>query len=76
MLKSYEILKRGTSMRNIKNFLNKFAKDESGQGTAEYVLLLAIVIALVAMFRNKIRTAFESQTNAVSSGISDFSGNE
>ena len=61
-------------MRNIKNFLNKFAKDESGQGTAEYVLLLAIVVALVMLFKDRIRKAFEAQTSKVGESIEGFSG--
>jgi Flp pilus assembly pilin Flp len=41
-------------MTKLKNFASTLWKDESGQGTAEYVLLLAIVAGLVLLFKDKI----------------------
>ena len=37
-------------MANVKSFFARLWKDESGQGTAEYVLLIAIVVGLVIMY--------------------------
>ena len=38
----------------MKNTLMKFWKDESGQGTAEYVLVLAAVAAIGMAFKTRI----------------------
>lgn len=61
-------------MQKVKSFLKNFWSDESGQGTAEYVLLIAIVVALVVAFKDRIRTAVVGKMEDVSSGISGFSG--
>jgi Flp pilus assembly pilin Flp len=37
-------------MKKLKNFAKKLWKDESGQGTAEYILLIAIICGVLIMF--------------------------
>lgn len=59
-------------MSKIKNFAKKLWSDESGQGTAEYVLLAAIVVALVIMFKDRIRGAMSSQIDKVGGQIEGF----
>lgn len=59
-------------MNKIKNFAKKLWADESGQGTAEYVLLAAIVVALVIMFKDRIRGAMSSQIERVGGQIESF----
>ncbi len=59
-------------MSKIKNFAKKLWSDESGQGTAEYVLLAAIVVALVIMFKDRIRGAMSSQIEKVGGQIESF----
>lgn len=56
-------------MKKIGSFLKNFWKDESGQGTAEYVLLLVIVVALVIMFKDKIKGLISGKLNEVESGM-------
>lgn len=62
-------------MSKFKNFAKKLWADESGQGTAEYVLLAAIVVALVVMFKDKIRGAMSSQIDKVGGQIENFDPN-
>ena len=61
-------------MKKLKNVARKFFKDESAQGTAEYVLLIAIVVALVFAFRGKISDAVKGKMDEVGGQISGFSG--
>ena len=42
-------------MNRIKLFFNKLWQDESGQGATEYILILAVVVILVGIFRNDIK---------------------
>ena len=43
-------------MRNLKNFI----KEEDGMGTVEIVLIIVVLIALVAIFKDSIRKLVES----------------
>lgn len=56
-------------MTKVKTFLKNLWKDESGQGTAEYVLLLVIVVALVLMFRGKIMELIKGKLEEIGSGM-------
>ena len=38
----------------MKSIVLKLWKDESGQGTAEYVLILVGIVVAAALFRNKL----------------------
>ena len=40
--------------------MKEFAKDESGLGTIEVVLILVVVIGLVLIFKKQITTLLES----------------
>lgn len=42
-------------MKNIKKFFSTLWKDESAQGATEYILLLVAVVAVVLIFKDKIR---------------------
>lgn len=59
-------------MKKLKTFAKTFWNDESGQGTAEYVLLVAIVVALVIMFKTPIMNAMKAQIDKVTGNISNF----
>ena len=52
-------------MNKIKNFAKKLWADESGQGTAEYVLLAAIVVGVLAIFGPKIKGALLDKVDEV-----------
>lgn len=48
-------------MKKFKNFSKKLLKKESGQGATEYILLLVVVVALVLMFKDKIKTTVDGK---------------
>ena len=61
-------------MKKFKNFSKKLIKNESGQGATEYILLLVVVVALVMLFKNQIKSAMDSKLQTLSSDITGFSG--
>lgn len=61
-------------MKKFKNFSKKLFKNESGQGATEYILLLVVVVALVMLFKNQIKSAMNSKLQTLSSDITGFSG--
>ncbi|AHZ85768.1 Flp1 family type IVb pilin [Bdellovibrio bacteriovorus] len=62
-------------MKKFKNFSKKLLKNESGQGATEYILLLVVVVALVVIFKDRIKTAMEEKVGSLASDITGFSGN-
>ncbi len=52
-------------MKKMKKFAKSFFKDESGQGTAEYVLLLAIIAGVLVLFGPKIKGAIMDKVGEV-----------
>ena len=62
-------------MKKLAAFGKKFLADESGQGMAEYILLLVVVIGIVVAFKGQIKAAFDKQVGDVSSSITNFNGN-
>jgi Flp pilus assembly pilin Flp len=60
-------------MKKLRSFFKKSIKDQRGQGTAEYVLLIAIVVALVFAFRGRIMEAVKGQIENVGGQIEGFS---
>jgi Flp pilus assembly pilin Flp len=48
--------------------------DESGQGATEYILLLVVVVALVLLFKGKIRTAISNKLDELEGNIQSFKG--
>jgi Flp pilus assembly pilin Flp len=59
-------------MNKVKAFLMKFAKDESGQGTAEYVLILVAVVALAVAVGPKVKTMIMDKMSKVEGDVSGF----
>ncbi len=47
----------------MKNLIVKFFKDESGQTSTEYILLVAVVAVLVFKFKNVAVTKLDELTN-------------
>lgn len=60
-------------MKKLRSYFKKSIKDQRGQGTAEYVLLIAIVVALVFAFRGRIMEAVKGQIENVGGQIEGFS---
>ena len=62
-------------MHKIKNTLKRLWQDESGQGATEYILLLAVLIVIVTMFRNQIKDVVKDRTQDVGGKLSGAIGN-
>lgn len=58
--------------KSIKKHITDLLKDESGQGTTEYILVLVVVIALVFAFRGPIETAIKDKTGNLGALIQNF----
>lgn len=57
----------------LKSFFKSKAKDQSGQGMAEYVLLIVVVVGVAFMFKDKIRKMVGDKMDSVSSEFNGFS---
>lgn len=49
-------MKKNVMLENVKNFV----KEEDGMGTVEIVLIIVVLIALVAMFRDGIKDVVQT----------------
>ena len=49
--------------------LKSIMKDESAQGSTEYILLLVVVVALVLVFKKPIMDAVKGKMGEVSAGM-------
>lgn len=58
-------------MNKLKNFAKGLWKDESGQGTAEYVLLIAIVVGIIVAFGPKIKSLIADKVSSIESGFGE-----
>ena len=65
-------------MNKLKNIVQKLWKDESAQGATEYILLLVVVVAIVILFKDRIKGLLEGRLEALGSGLgnitTDFGG--
>ncbi len=56
--------------------INKFLKDESGQTTTEYILILAVIVTIFMQFRKKllkiIEKLFGQLDDATNDAVKDF----
>ena len=58
-------------MRNyIRNFLNRFIKEEDGMGTVEVILIIVVLIGLVMIFK----TQLTGLVNSIFSKITSTAG--
>lgn len=60
-------------MKNIKAFAQRLWNDESGQGMAEYVLLIVVIVGVAFIFKGKIQAMVTSKMDSVSSDFNNFS---
>lgn len=61
-------------MQKIKSFFKRMAKDESGQGATEYILLVVVVVGLVMMFGPRVKTALSNKVGEIEGKIGGFTG--
>lgn len=57
----------------MRKLLKKLKSDERGQGTAEYVLLLVIVIGLIIAFKGPITAKVNGLVEQITSGMDEAS---
>ena len=60
-------------MKKLKSMALQLWKDESGQGTAEYVLILVAIVGLAIVFRDKIKTMLGDKIGDLSGKVMGFS---
>ncbi len=64
-------------LSTMRNRLRKnLIKNESGQGATEYILLLVVVVAVVMIFKDKIKGAMNSKMGELESGMSSITTKE
>ncbi|MES2962628.1 MAG: Flp1 family type IVb pilin [Bdellovibrionota bacterium] len=56
-------------MKKIVNVMKSLWKDESAQGATEYIVLLAVVVIVVAIFRTRITDMVKSKLGNVEAGM-------
>ena len=56
--------------KGVQNFWN----DESGQGMTEYIFVLIILVAVLALFKDQIKEAFDSKIRQLVAEINKFTG--
>ena len=59
-------------MKKLKNFAQALWKDESGQGMAEYVLLIVVVLTVAFMFKDKIKAMVGKKLDEVQGSMDSF----
>lgn len=63
-------------MNKLITTLKSLAKDESGQGATEYILLLVIVVALAFTFKGKIMDIVNAKLGQLGTDIGGFNSNQ
>ncbi len=58
--------------KRIKKHITDLLKDESGQGTTEYILILVGVVALGFLFKDKIVSVVSGKMDSLGTDISSF----
>jgi hypothetical protein len=61
-------------MEVLKTKMKRIQNSQLGQGMTEYILLLVIVIAVAAVFKEPIKRAIADKMGSVSGQIQGFSG--
>ena len=56
-------------MKLFKSFSKRISKSESGQGATEYILLLVVVVALVVMFKDRIKETMSGKIDQLKEQI-------
>jgi len=59
-------------MKKLKNFVLRLWKDESAQGTAEYILLLVAIVTIAFIFKDRIKELVTGKMGQVSDSLGDF----
>jgi Flp pilus assembly pilin Flp len=60
----------------VKAHLKSLWNDESAQGSTEYILLLAIVVVIAVLFKDKIKTLVGEKLTDLESGMGKIKATE
>lgn len=60
-------------MKKLFKFSRRKAKEQSGQGMAEYVLLIVVVVGVAFIFKDRIKGMVSNKLDSVSSEFQGFS---
>ena len=58
--------------KHIKKHITDLLKDESGQGTTEYILILVVVVALAFAFRGPIEGIVGGKMTEITDKLTQF----
>jgi Flp pilus assembly pilin Flp len=56
-------------MKKVKSFFKNLWNDESAQGATEYILLIVVVVALVIMFKDRIKGLVGGKLEEIGGGF-------
>lgn len=56
-------------LNTIKNKFIEIVKDESGQGTTEYILILVAIVVVAVLFGDKIKLVLEEKISSLTAKI-------
>ena len=56
-------------MNKVKNLFKRIWNDESGQGATEYILLVVVIVAVVALFGEEIKSTLTDKIASLKDGI-------
>ena len=59
-------------MKKVKSMALKLWRDESGQGTAEYVLILVAVVTVGYLFRDQIKGILSKKLGTIGTEVQSF----
>lgn len=68
----WQAKREGKIMKSIKNVAKRLWNDESGQGMAEYVLLIVVVVTVAFVFRDKIKGMVTTKMDQVGGEFQGF----
>lgn len=59
-------------MKKLNNFVKTLWNDEDGQGMAEYVLLIVVVLSVAFIFKDKIKGMVDKKLGEVQGSMDSF----
>lgn len=62
-------------MGKLKKIASELWADESGQGMLEYVLLVVAIVAVLAVFKGKIRAWFDTTAGGIEGKVGEINSN-
>ncbi len=59
-------------MENLKTNLKRFLRDEEGQSTTEYILILAVVVMIAMKFKDQVGKLIGGRIDKLGSELNQF----